>query len=152
MCDIAHNLSVASSTISRIVDRFDRTGAVARGHHDHILHEHTEYLVVGWILESPYTFMSYSGCSATVHQASTSTSKEQAVNIAGNHVRCCGDSKAICAGKVLGPNPGKVGVKNPGCTALLFVAMREPLPDNIAFMDHLEALPGAAGVEERLEL
>ena len=89
---------------------------------------------------------------ATVHQASTSTSKEQAVNIAGNHVRCCGDSKAICAGKVLGPNPGKVGVKNPGCTALLFVAMREPLPDNIAFMDHLEALPGAAGVEERLEL
>jgi len=30
---------------------------------------------------------------ATVPQASTSTSKEQAMNIAGNHVRCCGDSK-----------------------------------------------------------
>jgi len=57
VCDIAHNLSVASSTISRIVDRFDRTGAVARGHHNHILHEHNEFLVVGWILESPGIYL-----------------------------------------------------------------------------------------------
>ena len=33
----------------------------------------------------------------------------------------------------------------PECNALPFVAMRELLPDNIALMEHLEALPGAAG-------
>ena len=58
--DIAHNLSVSSSTVSRIVDRFDRTGDVARSSatsRDHVLHQHDEFLLVGWVLENPGKYL-----------------------------------------------------------------------------------------------
>ena len=58
--DIARSLSVAPSTVSRIVDHFDRTGSVARSSatsRNHILHEHDEFLLVTWILENPGIYL-----------------------------------------------------------------------------------------------
>ena len=54
--DIARSLFVAPSTVSHIMDRFDRMENVARRSAtscNHILHEHDEFLLVTWILENP---------------------------------------------------------------------------------------------------
>lgn len=93
--------------------------------------------------------------SATAPQASTSTSKEQALDIAGTMSALAEKAKPVKPAKPfvlarsLAPILAKLVSKFQGylgCTALPFVVMRELLLDSIVLVDHLDVLPGVTGV------
>ena len=63
----------------------------------------------------------------------------------GGHLTSSSSYKTFGVGEVSCSHPGSKIHRPPENKALLFVAIRELLPDNIALTAHLEVIPGVAG-------